>query len=201
MLETHILLAVLWILFCFFHSFLANADVKNWVAKKLGDRYKWYRLFYTIFSFATLIPLLLFQFKMISPFVFTPSIITYILGGAIAAAGFVIMGICIKKYFLSLSGIKTLITDHTTNDLQVTGIHKYVRHPLYSGTFLFVVGLFVIIPQASLLIASAIIIGYTLLGIQWEEEKLVAEFGEQYRMYKKRVPKLIPFSKSFQSNY
>ena len=141
-------------------------------------------------------PLLIFQFTLPSPLIFSPTKVTYVLGGLVTITGVVIMGICIKKYFLSLSGIKTLITDHTVNDLQITGIHKYVRHPLYSGTFLFVIGLFILFPSASLLIAVFFVIGYTLLGIKWEEEKLIAEFGNQYLHYKKKVPKLIPFSKS-----
>ncbi|HVG40852.1 MAG TPA: isoprenylcysteine carboxylmethyltransferase family protein [Chitinophagaceae bacterium] len=195
MMEQHLLLAALWIIFCFFHSYLANAKVKEGFQKKLGANYRFYRLFYTIFSFATLTPLLIFQFTLPSPLIFSKTIVTYILGGIITTAGVIIMGICIKKYFLSLSGIKTLITDHTVNDLQITGIHKYVRHPLYSGTFLFVIGLFILFPYLSLLIADVFVIGYTLLGIKWEEEKLITEFGDQYREYKKKVPKLIPFSK------
>jgi methanethiol S-methyltransferase len=193
MIWKHILLAMLWILFCFFHSFLANAKVKAGIEKQMGVQYKYYRLFYTLFSFATLVPLLLLQFTMPSPHVFNQTIFSFITGSVVALTGLVIMVICINKYFLSLSGIKTLVTDHTTNDLQITGIHKYVRHPLYSGTFLFVSGLFLLFPTYALLIAAFIIIAYTVLGIKWEEEKLIQEFGEQYRQYKKKVPKLIPF--------
>ena len=193
MKEQHIVLAILWIVFCFFHSFLAHAAIKKWLEEKLGSGYKWYRLFYTIFAFATLVPLLYLQFTMPSPLLFHHTMFTNILGGAISLGGLLIMSICIKKYFLSLSGIKTLITDHTENDLQINGIHKYVRHPLYSGTFLFVIGLLFLIPTYAMLIAAVMIIGYTLLGIKWEEEKLIAEFGDQYLQYKIKVPKLLPF--------
>jgi protein-S-isoprenylcysteine O-methyltransferase Ste14 len=43
-----------------------------------------------------------------------------------------------------------------------------------------------------LLITDFIITVYTLLAIRLEEEKLVAEFGDQYRRYQRSVPKLIP---------
>jgi protein-S-isoprenylcysteine O-methyltransferase Ste14 len=194
-MKGHILLGVLWGLFCFFHSYLANAGVKQSIATKLRSYYKYYRLFYTVFAFVTLTILLIYQFALPSPKVFLQTKVSFVSGGIIGAAGLFVMAICIKKYFMSLSGIKTLVTDQTANDLQITGIHKYVRHPLYSGTFLFIWGLFIVIPFASLLIANIIITGYTLLGIKWEEEKLVAEFGESYYQYKKSVPKLIPFIK------
>jgi protein-S-isoprenylcysteine O-methyltransferase Ste14 len=39
---------------------------------------------------------------------------------------------------------------------------------------------------------NTVITLYTILAIRYEEAKLVAEFGEQYREYQKAVPKLIP---------
>ena len=93
-----------------------------------------------------------------------------------------------------MSGLKTLYIDEfkTGNSLIITGIHRYVRHPLYTGTFLFIWGLFVFMPYTSLLISNFIITGYTLLAIRFEEQKLIREFGLPYEEYKKRVPKISP---------
>jgi protein-S-isoprenylcysteine O-methyltransferase Ste14 len=76
--------------------------------------------------------------------------------------------------------------------LQISGVHRYVRHPLYLGTFIFLWGLFLLIPLWSSLIAVVLIQAYTQTGIIFEEKKLVAEFGDQYRDYQQAVPKLIP---------
>jgi len=35
---------------------------------------------------------------------------------------------------------------------------------------------------------------YTLIGIHFEERKLVEEFGQSYISYSRQVPKIIPFS-------
>lgn len=107
------------------------------------------------------------------------------------------MAVCIRKYFGRLSGLQTLFIDevHTGNKLIITGIHRHVRHPLYLGTFLFIWGLFILIPHTSLLISNFIITVYTLIGIGLEEKKLVREFGEAYRVYQKEVPKLVPVFK------
>ena len=105
------------------------------------------------------------------------------------------MILCIQKYFISLSGLRSLINEKSSDILMINGIHRYMRHPLYLGTFLFIWGLFLIQPYLSLLIANTIITVYTLIGIGFEENKLVEEFGEQYTQYKKNVPKLFPFIK------
>ena len=112
------------------------------------------------------------------------------------------MVVCIKKYFSNLSGLKTFFIDEVKTDNQsiITGIHRYMRHPLYAGTFLFIWGLFIFMPFTSLLISNFIITAYTLIGIHFEEEKLIKEFGLPYEEYKKRVPKIIPSLRSSSTN-
>jgi methanethiol S-methyltransferase len=109
-----------------------------------------------------------------------------------AAAGLVLMLVCIRKYFFSLSGLRGLFIESATNELIITGVHKFMRHPLYLGTFAFIWGFFIVYPYLSLFISNTVITVYTLIGIHLEEQKLVAEFGDQYRQYRQRVPKLIP---------
>jgi protein-S-isoprenylcysteine O-methyltransferase Ste14 len=76
--------------------------------------------------------------------------------------------------------------------LEQGGLHRYVRHPLYFGTLLFIWSLFFIYPYLNNLLACIVITGYTVFGAMLEEKKLVAEFGEKYVDYKKQVPMLIP---------
>jgi len=47
-------------------------------------------------------------------------------------------------------------------------------------------------PILSLLIVNIIITAYTLIGIRFEENKLVLEFGESYKEYQRKVPMIIP---------
>ena len=93
---------------------------------------------------------------------------------------------------MKLSGVRWLYRDVVNATLEVDGLHKFVRHPLYSGTFAFIWGWFLVSPFASYLIACIIITSYTLIALSFEEEKLVLEFGDDYIQYKKNVPKLIP---------
>ena len=93
---------------------------------------------------------------------------------------------------MQLSGLKALMQNSTSNELMITGIHKYVRHPLYAGTFVFIWGLLVFFPYFSLLVADIVITVYTLIGLRFEEQKLVREFGNDYEEYKKKVPLIMP---------
>ncbi|RYZ50825.1 MAG: isoprenylcysteine carboxylmethyltransferase family protein [Chitinophagaceae bacterium] len=120
------------------------------------------------------------------------SVFTQIAGIIIGLLGLVIMFICIKKYFVSLSGIKSLVEEKPSTELMIAGIHRYTRHPLYLGTFLAIWGAWFLFPTLSLFVSNIVITLYTLYAIQLEETKLVAEFGDQYRKYQQSVPKLLP---------
>ena len=186
----HLILSIGWILYCFLHSYLANEKIKKKIHAILGTSIP-YRILYNFFSFATLGILIWFQIQLSSINLFIASGIVLYLSIGFTGAGVVIMLICVLKYFPQLSGLSESYKD----ELRTGGIHRFVRHPLYLGTFMFIIGLFVIYPLMKNLLAILIIIPYTLLGIRWEEKKLLQHFGEKYKVYKEKVPAIIPFTK------
>jgi methanethiol S-methyltransferase len=192
MLLDHVILAILWIVYCVLHSILAATSLKKKLQNRFGRKTKYYRLFYTIFSFIFLMWLIYFQVNMPTYQFFELNFAILVSGLIISFSGLVLMIICIGKYFITLSGLRSLVQESVSSELMIQGIHKYVRHPLYLGTFAFIWGLFLLIPYLSLLITNTIITIYTLIGIGLEEKKLEFEFGEKYRQYKSKVPKLIP---------
>lgn len=194
MFKDHFTLAFVWIMYCFIHSLLANDLIKIRIESFLKVNSNKYRLIYNIIAFLNLVIVLLYHFSLQSFILFNIPVINIVFAMIFIAGGMIIMSICILKYFSQLSGLagRQKIEKPV---LETTGIHSYVRHPLYLGTFIFLVGLFLKDPLISNLIAMVIIITYTIIGIRFEERKLLKEFGDQYMLYKKNVPMLIPFLK------
>lgn len=196
MIKEHILLAVFWIGYGLLHSLLADTGVKTWFSRRMGRLAVHYRLFYTLFAFITLVAVLLYQVRIASPLLYAGFPALKIIGVLIALTGLSLMLFCIRKYFMSLSGLRTLVEPEKAGaELMITDIHQYVRHPLYLGTFTFIWGLLIVLPYLSLLIANVIITIYTLIGIRLEERKLEELFGDSYRIYKEKVPRIFPFRK------
>jgi protein-S-isoprenylcysteine O-methyltransferase Ste14 len=191
--ERHLILISLWIIYYTLHSLLAATVVKDYFKKILGKYFRYYRLTYSTFAFIALIALLLYQYSFPSPLLIKSIAIKYLAIIFLILPGVAIMLISIKKYFMLLSGVQSIFTSVATPELKVNGVHQYIRHPLYSGTILFVFGLFFIFPTLSNLITAVLLTLYILIGIIFEERKLINEFGGDYRDYMQRVPKLLPF--------
>lgn len=188
----HWLLILFWIVYYVFHSVLAATSVKLFFKKIFGRFFRFYRLTYSILVTITLIWLLIFQYSFRSPTLIHSILLKYFSALLLVLPGFCIMFISIKKYFLLLSGIRSVYQAVPPVELKVQGIHRLVRHPLYSGTILFVWGLFFIYPMLNNLIAVLLLTAYVLIGINFEEKKLIQEFGEEYEKYISEVPMLIP---------
>ncbi len=158
----------------------------------MGKSFRFYRLIYTLFSFFGLVLILLYQLYL-TPFpLFLLPHLFKVVGLIIAFIGAFGMAMMIRKYFIRMSGITWLATDSPGAKLEISGLHKYVRHPLYLGTFIFIWGIFLAYPYLSTLISNIIITGYTLIALKFEEKKLLIEFGDEYETYRKNVPRLIP---------
>lgn len=188
----HWLLAAFWIAYCALHSLLALPSWKSWVSNKMGPSFRFYRLCYSIFAAASLIFVLLYQYDLRSPVLWESNsfakfaVLPFLISGAL------IMSVCIYKYFFDLSGIDVFTKRKASGELQQRGMHRFVRHPLYFGTLLFIWSLFLLVPFLNNLIAAVIISVYTITGARLEEKKLMQEFGEVYKDYCKKVPMLIP---------
>ncbi len=77
-------------------------------------------------------------------------------------------------------------------EMVASGPYRFVRNPLYLGTWLFSVGVSILMPPSgALFFLVANVIFYIRLMLA-EEDYLAAELGPAYLEYKQRVPRLLP---------
>ena len=88
------------------------------------------------------------------------------------------------------SGVVTVKQDH---ELIRSGPYALVRHPIYTGLLLAILGTAVAIGEWRGLIAFVLITAGFVIKLRTEEAFMSETFGEQYARYRAEVPALIPF--------
>jgi len=83
-----------------------------------------------------------------------------------------------------------------TETLVVDGPYRYVRHPLYSGVVILLLGWSLLLDYSFLAVSTVLLlVWFNFVVAPFEEKELRAIFGEDYEHYAKRVPKIVPFPK------
>jgi protein-S-isoprenylcysteine O-methyltransferase Ste14 len=88
------------------------------------------------------------------------------------------------------SGTVTLKHDHS---LIRSGPYRLVRHPIYTGLLIAILGSAIAEAEWRGLVALALITGSFLRKIAIEERFLTAQFGDAYTRYREEVPALFPW--------
>lgn len=79
------------------------------------------------------------------------------------------------------------------HELMQRGPYRYVRHPIYSGLLLMVLGAAIFYGRAIFFVAFAVSFITSRLRAREEEKLLTRHFPEEYPNYKARVKAFIPF--------
>lgn len=156
--------------------------------RKLGRHYVFYRLGYNVVAGVGLLIMLVLNGAVPSGKLIAITIATRYVSMLLATAGVMIIIRSFREY--SLMGFLGLRKE--SDAFTRSGILKYVRHPLYSGTILIIVGFWLFSPNVSTAVSAGCMLIYLAIGIQLEEKKLVKRYGEAYTQYKREVPMLVP---------
>lgn len=176
------------------HSLLAADRVKDRLKSWLGELFdRGYRLAYNAISVLTLLPLLALAALYPGTLLYRiPAPWVALTLAAQALAGLLIVVALLQTGLPSFLGLRQLVApdERPRSTLQVTGIYRWIRHPLYTC------GLVVIwlspVMTTGLLV---LYLGFTLyvwIGSRIEEQRLEADFGEAYRRYRQQVPAFLP---------
>jgi protein-S-isoprenylcysteine O-methyltransferase Ste14 len=171
--------------------------VTDYLKSKLGIRFRFYRLFYNGFAVVTLVPVAIYSYavqgdpvfvwdgylRIFQVFLFTVAIYLFLAG----------MTHYDPLQFLGLRQVKQRIISEgmtKSGQLNASGILGMIRHPWYVGAIAFIWARQL---DVSAIIVNIILTAHLIIGTYLEERKLVAEFGDEYRAYKKEVPMFIPY--------
>ena len=79
------------------------------------------------------------------------------------------------------------------NILPLSGVFRYIRHPMYAATASIILGEALLFGQPILLLAAAVYVVTTAsLAHFVEEPRLARRFGASYEAYRRAVPGWIP---------
>lgn len=72
------------------------------------------------------------------------------------------------------------------------GPYRYMRNPLYAGSYLTVVALAILMPPSGAMVSLLLLAAFLLRLILGEEAFLTPRLGEPYAVYRRAVPRLLP---------
>jgi protein-S-isoprenylcysteine O-methyltransferase Ste14 len=113
----------------------------------------------------------------------------YLAGAALAAGGFVMIGMGARRFLAAGTNIPPTLP---TTALVVDGIYRRTRNPLYLGTTLVYLGLGVAAGSIWAIALLVPLLWVINVGVVAREERyLERKFGDAYRAYKTRVRRWI----------
>ncbi|QDA59256.1 methyltransferase family protein [Hymenobacter jejuensis] len=192
------LLAFFWALYFALHSLLATTWLKAAVARRWPTAARFYRLAYNQLSVWGF--LLLFRYQSHLPdnqlFAITP--LGLGIGCGLLAAGVLVAVAALRGYDLAeFAGWAYARRGPAAADgpLRTEGLNRLVRHPLYLGLLLGLLGFWLLAPTAVRTVFVGCNLAYLLVGTRLEERKLAQRFGAAYALYRARVPQLLPLKR------
>jgi len=184
---------------CVLHSWLAAFSTKVMAERIFGKGFKrYFRLLYILVAGVTLLPIL--TMVLVFParvlwIIPTPWLYLTLTLQGLAVLGLVVSVLQVDT--LSFIGLRQLRHPQAEDEgaLVTRGFYRIVRHPLY----FFSLVVFWLLPVMTDLSLAFVLVSslYFILGTIPEERKLVEIYGDAYRAYQKRVPRIIPFLRIF----
>lgn len=194
MITSILILLSVFFLWALVHSLLASFASKAWALRTFGPGAgRWYRLAYNFLAIFTLLPVLALVGLLPDRLLYAvPTPWSWLMRGL---QGLALLGLGAAflqtgpMHFLGLQQWRTGQAAET-GELSMHGFYCRVRHPLY----FFGIGLVWLTPvmTANWLAACLMVTTYFYLGALHEEQRLLAEIGPSYAVYRDKVPMLVP---------
>ena len=189
-------LIIHWLLFYGVHSAMASSQVKEWVQQHATWSVASYRFIYNGISLLLFFMAVLVQTEIVEERWYSSQVL-FILGLALMVFGCLLAYLSFRNYqmreFLGFMQWRNKSFNAAiSEELKVLGLNQFMRHPLYTASYLMLMGYLLYKPCLSSFIFSFIGCIYLYVGALWEEKKLLKQFGVAYRNYQEKVPMFWP---------
>lgn len=192
-----LVIASAWTLWCLLHSLLICRSLIAFFGRILGRRIAFFRLSYNFFSLISATAIFFLQLRLPQQqFLNWHGGWRLLQGGILLYALFMFAAgarVYDLGYFTGISQIRDYFGGKSPSGVPFSrkGILHAVRHPWYSGglALLFGMGGFSDVSLAAKIVLST----YLVIGTVMEEKKLLVELGEEYALYRRQVPMLLPW--------
>lgn len=174
------------------HSLLASTGIKDLFRRMLGNGFmKFYRLFYNVFAVLSILPVLYLMITLPDdPLYQVPAPFSYVMRVGQVLSVVLLFVSVLQTDILSFAGLRQLLAEEKTGRLITSGLYRFVRHPFY--TFSLLILWFSPNMSVNTFVVYLALTVYILVGIYFEEQKLLREFGQEYAEYRAMTPMLIP---------
>jgi protein-S-isoprenylcysteine O-methyltransferase Ste14 len=194
-LASHLVYALAWASFGLVHSLLARPSAKARLRPLLGP---WYRLAYNGLATVHVAVVWAVGWSALAgagalglpPW-------TRGLLMAVEIAGWLLMAVALTGYDLGRLGGLAQIRHHRRGialpedePLRTDGLHRFVRHPVYTAGFLILWGRIGDEFDLATAVWGSL---YLAIGAVFEERWLLVHYGAAYAAYRRRVPAFVPW--------
>jgi protein-S-isoprenylcysteine O-methyltransferase Ste14 len=191
--------------FALIHSITVSHRFKRFCRRMFGDTFMrvGYRFLYTVVSGATAAIALYLIWQVPDRVLWEPPAwLRWLLHG-VQAAG-ILFGVQAFQYldkwefmgfrqvwrYLARREVSGNIEGLTDRELVTTGVYGIVRHPLYvAGLIIFTFSPRITVNGLTITVLADL---YFFFGMLIEERRFLRIFGDQYREYMKKVPRMVP---------
>lgn len=194
-----------WAAFAVFHSLTVSQGYERLARRAMGDETfdAWHRLVFTAYSCVAFLVLVLYLRTVPDAPLYRiqgwPRLLCH--GVQLCGAAFLLWTPWDLKEFVGLrqwERRRDKAAAPGKNDSLFTGkAYGVVRHPLYLGISAILAASPV--QTRNSLVSTAMVILYFYAGTFLEERRLVRRFGDEYKAYRRRVPRFLPVGRLFAS--
>jgi protein-S-isoprenylcysteine O-methyltransferase Ste14 len=193
----YLMLLALVIAWCALHSAMISISATGYFERRLGSKYRFYRLFFNLIAILTLIPVALFAYSIRTEAIFHWNGYMRIGQALLLVISFLLFYLGGRHYdgrqILGIKQIKEGTSNKAitvTGELDTSGVLGITRHPWYLAVILLIWARQM---DVSVIVVNVILTSYLIVGAYLEERKLIREFGEKYLTYQQKVSMLIPY--------